>query len=64
MKEKNEEKTVVKVEKVVFSKEQIVNSKKYANRRDLLGALLENGKKYTFEQVDAIIDKFMKGKVK
>ena len=64
MKEKNEEKTVVKAEKVVFSKEQIVNSKKYANRRDLLGALLENGKKYTFEQVDAIIDKFMKGKVK
>ena len=64
MKEKNEEKTVVKVEKVVFSKEQIVNSKKYANRRDLLGALLENGKKYTFEQVDAIIDKVMKGKVK
>ena len=64
MKEKNEEKTVVKVEKNAFAKEQIVNSKKYANRKCLLGALLENDKKYTFEQVDAIIDKFMKGKVK
>ncbi len=63
MQEKKEEKNAVKLEKNSFSKEQIVNSKKYANRKDLLSSLLEDGKKYTFGQVDTIIEKFMKGKV-
>ncbi len=53
-----------KVVNNTFVKESIVNSNKYSNRKDLLNSLLENGKEYTFEQVDEIIDKFMKGKVK
>ena len=46
-----------------FSKEQILASKKYVNRRDALGAILADEKQYTFEQVDSLLDKFMKGKV-
>ena len=46
-----------------FSKEQILNSKKYENRRDILGVLLADGKEYTFDDVDSLLEKFMKGKV-
>ncbi len=46
-----------------FSKEQLLTAARYAKRRDLLNALLENGKTYTIEEVDARIAKFMKGKV-
>jgi hypothetical protein len=56
----------VKEEKqeTAFSKEQILASSKYANRRDVLGAILSNDGSYTFEKVDSLLDKFMKGKVK
>lgn len=47
-----------------FTKEQILASEKYANRRDLLDALLDKGKTYKIETVDNMIEKFMKGKVK
>lgn len=55
-----------KVEKQesVFSKEQILASKKYANRRDVLGVILADGKEYTFEQVDSLLKRFMERKVK
>lgn len=47
----------------VFTKGQILASKKYANRRDVLGAILSDDGKYTFEKVDSLLEKFMKGKV-
>ena len=40
------------VNKVTYTKEQIIGSKKYAGRADLLSALLEPGKSYTLEEVD------------
>ena len=46
-----------------YSKEQILSSKKYENRRDLLGVLLADGEEYTTDKVDTLLDKFMKGKV-
>jgi len=46
------------------TKEQLLTSKRYANRRDLIGALLDPGKTYTLDEVDALIEKFKKGKVK
>lgn len=46
-----------------FSKEQILSAAKFANRRDLLSVVLEDGKTYTVEGVQKEIDKFMKGKV-
>lgn len=47
-----------------FTKEQMLASQKYANRRDIINALLVAGKTYTTAQVDALIEKFMKGSVR
>jgi hypothetical protein len=47
-----------------FSKEQILASARYANRRDLVDALLDKDKSYTFETVDNMIEKYKKGQVK
>lgn len=47
-----------------YTKEQLVKSARYVNTRDLLGALLEDGKSYSFEEVDSALDKYLKGKVK
>lgn len=48
---------------VVFHKERVLTFKRYANRRDLLSVLLEDGKEYTHDQIDGLIKDFMKGKV-
>lgn len=48
----------------MFSKEQILASDRYANRRDLVDALLDTDKSYTLETVDNLIEKYMKGQVK
>ena len=37
-----------------FTKAQLVASQRYAHRRDLIGALLEDGKTYTLNEVDAV----------
>lgn len=47
-----------------FGKEQILASARYANRRDLVDALLDKDKSYTFETVDNMIEKYKKGQVK
>lgn len=51
-------------EKITFSKAQILQAKKYMNRKDLLNVLLKDDQFYTLDEVDALIDKFMKDKVK
>lgn len=48
----------------VYTKAQLAGSKRYANRRDLLESLLEEGKAYTLKEADRLIDRFMKGKVR
>ena len=51
--------------KVVFSKAKVLTLNRYAGRRDLLAQLLKDGEYYTLDQVDALIQNFMKkGKVK
>lgn len=47
-----------------FRKEQLLTFDKYRGRRDLLGVLLEDGRRYTYADVDALVETFMKGKVK
>ncbi|MDI6260468.1 hypothetical protein QJK44_09215 [Clostridioides difficile] len=54
-------KTLSKEDNYKFTKEQIVNSKKYVNRKDLLNANLKENELYSFSEVEEIIDKFMKG---
>ncbi len=46
-----------------FTKKQIVASERYRDRKDLVNALLEEGKTYTPKMVDGMIDKYMKRKV-
>lgn len=46
-----------------YDKEQFLTAKKYANRKDVLNALLGEGESYTIEEVDALLNKFEKGKV-
>lgn len=46
-----------------FTKEQILTSNKYANRRDILNAILSDSE-YTLSEVDFLLVEFMKGQVK
>ncbi len=47
----------------LFTKGQILASSKYRARRDLLDALLEDGREYTLEETDAAVKRFMERKV-
>lgn len=46
-----------------FSKEQLLASQRFANSRDLITALLDDGAKYTIEEAEKKIRNFLKGKV-
>lgn len=50
--------TVDTVTEVPFDKGQLVGCSRYAGRSDLVNALLEDGKMYTFSQVDKMISDF------
>ena len=47
-----------------FSKEQIVKSKQFDRRKDIVNALLSDNEKYTIKSVEEMIKKYMKGEVK
>lgn len=53
-----------KTKTTLHSKQQIIASNKYSNRRDILDVLLEDEKNYSLEEIEQTIDEFMKGKVK
>lgn len=59
MAEKQETKGII-----TFPKDKLLQSLKYAHQKDLIEVLLEDGKEYSFEEVDKKINAFMKGKVK
>lgn len=46
-----------------FTKDAILKSRKYADRKDALDVVLEDDQKYTLSDVDKKLEKFMKGKV-
>lgn len=46
-----------------YGKGQILGSVRYRGQRDLSNALLEEGKRYSLEEVDALLEKYLKGKV-
>jgi len=48
----------------LFTKEALVNSKRFRNERDIVSALLEDGAEYTVSEVEGMIMNYMKGKVK
>ena len=49
---------------VPFSKQQILSSANYRDRRDLLNVLLNDDKVYSLKEVDQLVEGFMKRKVK
>ena len=53
----------IKKEDVKFTKEQILKSKKFKNRVDLIRVILQDNECYTLEEVQKEIDKFMKRRV-
>lgn len=61
--EKIEEKVNVKVEVQKYSKEQLLLSQAYANRKDILNVILGD-KEYTTEAVDKMLENFLKKEVK
>ena len=52
-----------KDDEILYSKEQIIASKKYSNRKDILNVLLKDDEEYTFSRIDEIIEKFMNKEV-
>ena len=46
-----------------FAKAQLMASNKYASRKDLIGALLDDNTEYTTAQVKKKKKKYLKGKV-
>ena len=53
----------VKEREAIFTKRQLADSKRYACSRDLVCALLEDGRGYRAAEVDELIENFKKGKV-
>ncbi len=47
-----------------YNKNQLLNSKKYRDKRDILNVILENDKSYSFKEVDILIFDFFEKKVK
>lgn len=58
-----EKKEVAKKTITRFTKDKLAKSKKYSNRIDILNAVLEDKKEYSFEEADKQINDYMKGKV-
>ena len=56
-------KTEIKQE-VQFTKEQILASKKYSDKKDVCRTVIPDDFFGTLNQADNLIEKFMKGKVK
>lgn len=46
-----------------FTKAQLTASNRYASRKDLISTLLDDAKTYTTDEVDALIEKYLKGRV-
>lgn len=53
-----------KTAKTEFTKEQLLTSEKFRNKRDLINAILADDEKYSVAAVEEKIKKFMKGQVK
>ena len=45
-----------KDDEILYSKEQIIASKRYSNRKDILNVLLKDDEEYSFSRIDEIIE--------
>jgi hypothetical protein len=46
-----------------FTKEKILKSKRFEDRRDLLNAVLKENELYSMDDVQTMLDEYLKGKV-
>lgn len=53
-----------KIKETRFSKEQLTGSERFRERKDMLNAILDDGRKYAISEVEQQIEKYRKGKVK
>lgn len=51
-------------QEVMFTKEQILASNKYVNKKDICNTVIPDDFHGTLNDVDTLIEKFMKGNVK
>lgn len=64
MKEKERDIPLTEEKKeTAYSKEQLIMSKKYKDRNDMLSALLEEDKQYTIKQAEEIMENYKKRRV-
>lgn len=47
-----------------YTKAQITESKRFREHRDILNGILEDGKTYTLDEIDTIINSFLRKEVK
>ncbi len=47
-----------------FSKEQLLLSERFQERKDIIAALLHDGEQYTIKEAEERMEQYMKGKVK
>lgn len=45
----------------VFTKDQLLKSKKFADNKDAINAVLDKEKQYTIKEATAVLQLFMKG---
>lgn len=57
-------KSIEKKQEALFTKEQILASEKYADKKDVCNTVIPDKFYGTLNDVDILIEKFMKGKVK
>ena len=60
-KKKTEEVVEVVETPVSYTKAQIYKAKRYMNKKDIVTVMLKDNERYTFEQVDKLIEQFLKG---
>ena len=46
---------------VLYTKAQIYKAKRYMNWKDIITIMLKDDQRYTFNQVDELIEQFLKG---
>lgn len=51
-------------QETLFTKEQVLASKKYFNKKDVCKTVIPDNFRGTLKDVDILIERFMKGKVK
>lgn len=61
---KNEVEKPVNAKAEKFTKEQILQAKRFRRYVDALPFLLEDGREYTLDEVERVLDNWMKGQVK